>query len=260
MKRFLLDVYWVFWREMKRFFRQKIRIVMSIIQPMIWLILMGNSLAGLTRNPFAAKILGTENYLTFMTPGIVVMTTLFSGVYGGMSILWDRRLGFFNKMLAAPIHRAAIPLGKLIWLMALGWIQMVVIMSAAMFMGVRIVTGIPGILALMAFASLFGVIMAGISLSLSARLKSMDTLFAITNFLTMPLMFTSNAMFPVQAMPKWMQAIAAVNPLSYAVGPMRIIATQGWLWGQIWGGFLALVLMALISISIAIIQFEHPET
>lgn len=257
MKRIASDIYWVFWREMKHFIQQKSRVAMSIVQPMVWLILMGNNLSGLTRNPYAARMLGTGNYLTFMAPGIMLMTALFGGVFGGSSVLWDRRLGFLNKMLAAPIHRASIPIGKLIALMVQSWVQVLVILIAAIFMGVRIVTGLPGVLMMIFLASLFGMVMGGISLSISSRLKSMEALFAIMNFLTMPLMFTSNAMFPVKAMPIWMQHIAAVNPLSYAVSPMRIIATQGWDWPQIWPGAVILVILAIASVTVAVRQFDR---
>lgn len=258
MKRYLSDIYWVFWREMKRFFLQRSRIATSVVQPVVWLVLMGNNLAGLTHNPMAAQFLGTGNYLSFMTPGIMVMTALFNGVFGGTTVLWDRRLGFLNKMLAAPIRRAAIPLGKLFSLMVQSWIQMIVIVFVALIMGVRFVTGVPGVLAMLLLASLFGLIMGGISLSLSARLKSIETLFAIMNFMTLPLMFTSNAIFPTRAMPGWLQSIAAVNPLSYAVSPMRVIGTHGWNFAVILPDVLILLIMAVASLALAIYEFKRP--
>jgi ABC-2 type transport system permease protein len=104
---------------------------------------------------------------------------------------------------------------------------------------------------------MFGVIMGGISLSISAVLKSMEALFAIMNFLTMPLMFTSNAMFPTRAMPPWLQSIAAVNPLSYAVGPMRTVATVGWEWDKIIPGTIVLAVLAILSTAMAIRQFHR---
>ncbi len=174
-----------------------------------------------------------------------------------LSILWDRRLGFLNKMLAAPIHRACIPLGKLLALMVQSRFQVVVILLVALAMGVRIGTGLPGVAFMILLASLFGIIMGGISLSLASRVTSMEALFAIMNFLTMPLMFTSNAIFPTRAMPAWMQTIARVNPLSYAVGPMRIVATQGWQWNKIWPGAVILTVLAALSVSVAITQFDR---
>ena len=255
--RIFSDIYWIFWREMKRFLLQRARIVTSVVQPIIWLVLVGSSLTGLTRGPQATQFLGTENYLQFMTPGIMIMTTLFGGVYGGTTVLWDRRLGILNKLLASPIPRAAIPLGKLAGMMVQSWIQVVVILIIALFLGVRIATGLPGVLFLIGMASLFGILMGGISLSLAANLKSIENLFAIMNFLTLPLIFTSNAIFPLRAMPGWLQAIAIVNPLTYAVTPMRIAVTQGWVWNEMWTGVLILAIMATLSVTLAITQFNR---
>ncbi|MCX6250270.1 MAG: ABC transporter permease [Bacteroidetes bacterium] len=249
------DIYWVFWREIKKFTQQRARILMLVVQPLVWLVLMGNSMAGLTRNPIAAKMLGTGNYLTFMTPGIMIMTALFGGVFGGTSILWDRRLGFLNKMLSAPIHRAAIPLGKLMSIGLQTMMQALIIAIISLFLGVHVVTGIPGIIFLVFIAGMFGIIMASISLALAANLKSIESLMAISNFLTMPLMLTSNAMFPISAMPAWLSVIARLNPLSYAVSAMRTIATQGWLFHAIWMPVLLLIIIALITVSISIMMF-----
>ncbi|MCL4442430.1 MAG: ABC transporter permease [Firmicutes bacterium] len=257
IQRLASDIYWVFWREMKRFFLQKSRIIMSVVQPVIWLVLMGNTMSGLTSNPFASKMFGTGNYLDFMTPGIMIMTALFGGIFGGTSVVWDRRLGMLNKMLTAPIYRAAIPLGKLLALMVQSWFQVIIIVLIALLLGVHFVTGIPGILFMLLLASLFGMVMGGISLSLAATLKSMETLFAIVNFLTMPLMFASSAMFPTQAMPAWLHRIADVNPLSYAVAPMRTIATQGWIWNDILTGTAVLFSFAAASTFLAIYQFNR---
>ena len=108
------DIYWVFWREIKKFIQNKARITMAIIQPLVWLVLMGNAMSGLTNNPMAIRMLGTTKYLDFMTPGIMIMTSLFGGVSGGSSVLWDRRLGFLNKMFTSPIYQSCYTCWKAI--------------------------------------------------------------------------------------------------------------------------------------------------
>ncbi len=257
MSHYASDVYWVFWREMKRFLLQRARIVTSIVQPTVWLVLVGSNLSGLTRNPHALAALGTSNYLQFMTPGIMVMTALFGGAFGGTTVLWDRRLGFLTKLLSAPIPRAAIPLGKIAALLVQSWIQVVIILIIAMLLGVRIAAGLPGILAMILLASLFEVVMGGISLSLAANLKSVESFFAVINFLTLPLIFTSNAIFPTTTMPLWLQRLAVVNPITYAVTPMRILALRGWVWTDLWPGTLALLLMAAAAVVLAVTQFQR---
>ncbi len=256
IKLLLSDIYWVFWREIKKFLQQKARLMMVVIQPLIWLVLMGNSMSGLTRNPQAAQMLGTGNYLDFMTPGIMIMTALFGGVFGGITIVWDRRTGYLNKMLAAPIYRAAIPLGKLLSIGLQTMLQALIIVIIALFLGVHFKTGVLGIIALLIIAGLFGIIMGGISLSLSSRIKSMETLMAVSNFLTMPLMFTSNAMFPTNAMPGWLKAIAMGNPVSYAVHAMRTISTQGWIWHDILPALAALSGIMILIVALAIRLFS----
>ncbi len=252
------DIYWVFWREMQHYFRERARIATSLVQPTVWLLFVGSNLAGLTRNPQAAQALGTTNYLQFMTPGIMVMTALFAGSFGGASILWDRRFGFLNKLYTAPIPRAAIPLGKLAAMLVQSWLQLAAILVIASLLGVRVVTGLPGILFIILLASLFEVVMGGISLTLAAHVDAVETFFAVINFLTLPLIFTSNAIFPTTAMPGWLQAVALVNPLTYAVTPMRIAVTRGWLWGEMWSGLLILLAMAIGSVLLAVSQFVKP--
>jgi len=256
VKLLLSDVYWVFWREVKKFIQQKARILMIVVQPLIWLVLMGNSMSGLTKNPAAAEMLGTGDYLDFMTPGIIIMTALFGGVFGGTTIVWDRRTGFLNKMLSAPIYRAAIPLGKMSSIGLQTMFQALIIVIIATALGVRFVTGVGGALFLLLIAAIFGVIMGSISLSLASRIRSMESLMAISNFLTMPLMFTSNAMFPTSAMPSWLKAIAQVNPVSYAVHAMRTVSTQGWVWKEIWPALTALILIMILIVALAIRMFK----
>jgi ABC-2 type transport system permease protein len=249
------DVYWIFWRDIKKFIQQKPRIVMAIVQPVVWLVLMGNAMSGLTNNPMAAKMLGTTSYLNFMMPGVMIMTALFGGVFGGTTIVWDRRLGFLNKMLSAPIHRASIPIGKLLAIGVQTMFQAFIIVIISLILGVHVSTGIVGVMGMLLIASIFGMIMGSISLSLATVIKSMESLMAISNFLTMPLMFTSNAMFPTSAMPAWLQWIAKFNPLTYAVGTMRTIASQGWIWRDVLPGIFVLLIIASITISISIRMF-----
>jgi ABC-2 type transport system permease protein len=257
MRYIISDIYWVFWREIKKFAKQKPRLITAVVQPFIWLVFMGSSLSGLTRNPAAEKLLGTGDYLDFMVPGVMIMTALFGGVFGGMSVVWDRRLGFLGKMLTAPIHRAAIPIGKLLALGVQIVLQALFIVVIALVLGVRISTGAVGVVLLLFLTSLFGLVMGGVSLSIASVLKTLESFFAVTNFLTLPLMFTSDAMFPMSAMPGWLQMIARFNPLSYAVGPMRTISTKGWIWPEIWPGAVALAATAIITTAIAVRQFHR---
>lgn len=253
----LLDTWYVAKRELIKFFRTKIRIVVTLIQPVIWLAFMGNTMRGVTNNPFGTQMFGTSNYLAFMTPGVILMTVLFGGVFGGVSIVWDRRIGYLEKMLAAPIHRGAIPFGKALAVMIQGGIQVIAIIIIALGFGVRFQTGIGGIVLITVLAMLFSVILSGISLSLAASIKTMETLMAIVNLLTMPLMFASNALFPIDVMPSWLAVIAKLNPVTYTVGPIRELTIHGWNWGKILPGAGVIIGLALVFMVISQTVFQR---
>ncbi len=228
MKALITDSYYVAWRELKKYFRQKTRMIVTVIQPFLWLALMGNAMSGLTNNPMAAQFLGTGNYLTFMTPGVVLMTVMFSSIFSGTTVVWDRRFGYLDKLLAAPIKRGAIPFGKMFAAAVQGLIQAVIIVIVALLFGVHFKSGILGILVILLIAMLLSFILAGFSLALSVKIKTIETLMAVINLFMMPLMFASNALFPINVMPKWLQIIAKINPITYAIIPMRDLTVSGW--------------------------------
>ncbi|HCW51578.1 MAG TPA: ABC transporter [Clostridiales bacterium] len=249
----LSDTWWVAWREIKRFQRQKVRIVMILVQPFIWLALMGNMFERMAQVPgFPA-----DSYLDYMAPGVVTMVTLFGGIFGGMSIVWDRRLGYLNKLLAAPIARSAVVSGKMLAVGLQTGVQVAVIFVIAMLMGVSFKTGPLGALTVILLAVLLSLVFAGISLSFSAVITSHEALMAVVNFLTMPLMFTSNAMMPLSFMPSWLQMIAKLNPLSYAINPMRSLFLTGWNVQELLTGVVVLALAGLALGHVATCLFRR---
>jgi len=247
------DIWSVCWRELKRFRRQPARILMSIVQPIIWLALLGNMMQAIT--PMLGP--GIKSYLDYMAPGIVVMTTIFGGVFGGLSVVWDRRLGFLNKMLAAPISRSAIPIGKMIASGLISSLQATLILCAAIVMGVNIATGPLGIVAVILIAMILCLMLSGISLALGAVIKTHETLMVVMNFLTMPLMFTSNALFPKELMPSWLQTIAEWNPITHTITPIRTITSRGWEWALILPDVAKIAALTLAVMGIAILLFRR---
>jgi len=250
----ILDVWNVNWRELKRFIRQKPRIVMSIVQPIIWLALMGSMLENVVKLPYFR---GVGSYLDYMAPGIVVFTTLFGGVFGGLSVVWDRRFGFLNKMLAAPISRSAIPIGKMIAATLVSGLQATIILALALAMGVNCVTGPLGLVAVIMIAMLLCLLLSGVSLALGAVIKTHETLMVVMNFLTMPLMFTSSALFPLEAMPSWLADVARWNPLTHTIDPIRTIMTKGWEWSIIIPDIAVVSALTVIVALIATMLFRR---
>lgn len=251
------DIYFVFWREMKRYFAQRARIITAVFQPLVWLVFLGSAMSGMVGGSMAKDLLEAENYLQFMTPGIMVMTALFSGMFSGNSLIWDRRIGFLNKMLAAPISRTTIPIGKVAAAAVQSMIQMVIIAAIAVALGVRFTSGPLGLVLMVLTAGLFCCGISAISLSFAVFIKTPEGLHPILNFLSMPLLFTSNAIFPRAFMPGWLQGISAVNPMTYAVTPMRVLALEGWRWESVIPGLLITLTFAMAACFLLYRLFEQ---
>ncbi len=228
----LRDAAWVAWRELLHFARSRVSIAMAVVQPLFWLVLFGNLFTRFAAVPgFPA-----DTYLAFMTPGILAMTMLFSGVYAGMTVVWDRRVGYLNKLLALPIPRASILLGKMLAQTVRAGLPALVIFLLALVQGVKVATGVPGALLVMVFALLLCFSFSGISLVIGALSRQPETFWSVTSFFTFPLLFVSSALVPLEFMPGWLQGMALLNPVTHAIEPMRTLLVKGWVWSSILPG------------------------
>lgn len=257
MKHLLSDIWTAYGREMKRFMAQKSRIAMILIQPLVWLLLMGSALAGLTATSSLHVFSVKGGYLAFMSPGIMVMTALFSATFCGFSLVLDRTSGYLDRMLCSPLNRSAIPLGKMTAIACQSALQAGAIAAIALFMDVRFASGIGGFFCSIAICSLFAFAMAGLSLAVSAGFSSIEGLHPVLNFLTMPLMFTSTTIFPREAMPQWMKVVSDWNPLTAAVEPMRVLVLDGWVWTGILPGLFVTTAFALTMAIVAALRFRQ---
>ena len=226
---FFQDAWFVCWRELLHFLRSKVTIFASMLQPLVWLLLMGN----IFKRTSALPGFPATSYLAFMTPGVLAMVAIFGGAFGGMSIIWDRRTGFLSKLLALPISRASIVVGKMLSVAIRTALQMLIVLAVAFGVGVRSVTGVWGIPMLLLISVLLTFAFSGISVTVGALVKQPETFWAVVNILTVPMLFMSSALFPLQFVPPWLRMLAHLNPVTYAIDPMRTLMIQGWLWGSI---------------------------
>ncbi|MBD3319616.1 MAG: ABC transporter [Chitinivibrionales bacterium] len=256
MKHLLFDALSVYRREMIRFVAQKSRIIMILMQPLVWLLLMGSAMSGLAATSSMSIFSAEGGYIAFMAPGIMVMTALFSATFCGFSLVLDRTSGYLDRMLCSPLNRGAIPAGKMAAIASQSAFQSGIIAAIAVLMGVRFASGIGGFFCAIAICSLFSFAMSGISLAVSAGFTSIEGLHPVLNFLTMPLMFTSTAIFPREVMPQWMKLISDWNPLTAAVEPMRALVLDGWVWPDIIPGTVVTALFALALLLIAGLRFK----
>lgn len=224
-ERSLTGIYIVWLRDFKRFWRDTPRRLGAFVQPLVYLFLLGTGLQA------AFKVFGAGNtkYVTFMFPGILGMTVLFTSVFSSISILWDRQFGFLKEILVSPVPRPSVAVGKVI-----GGATTAVLQGAVLL----VLMFIPSIfgfhwstlwkaLALIPLMVLLALAMTSVGVAIGARLKSFEAFPILMNFFLMPLFFLSGAMFPLQGLPGWMNFLTKINPLSYGVDMLRGVALKG---------------------------------
>ena len=213
-------VYVIVLREFKRFFRQRLRLLVTIARPLLWLFIVGAGFGSLVDSGEP----GT--YLRFILPGIVGMTILFSSVFSTISVVWDREFGFLREMLVAPVSRLSIVMGKLFAGSSLSLFQGTMLLIVAPFVGIEItVTKFFLMLLLMGLVSLA---ITAFGLVIASFLTSLEGFNVIMNFIVLPMFFLSGALYPIKALPAILVKIAYINPLYYGVDSFKhILLTEG---------------------------------
>ncbi len=209
-------IYTLWLREIKWFIRGKMRIIQSVVQPFLWLAIIGVGMS----SSFKLPLPGGFSYLQFMAPGIVGMTLLFSSTMSGVSVLWDKQFGFMKEILVAPVSRTHIMLGKALGGVTTSLFQGILLLLAAGIIGVwpPNIGAFVQVLLFMIFISLSFV---SLGLAMASRMSDPIAFPMVINFLIMPLYFLSGALFILGMAPDWMKAIAYFNPLRYGVDGLR---------------------------------------
>jgi ABC-2 type transport system permease protein len=209
----------VWQRELIRFFTDRLRIATSLVQPFLFLFVLGSGLSHLTQ-----ASTGGLNLRTFLYPGILAMAVLFTALFSAASIVWDREFGFLREMLVAPVRRSSLVIGKCLGGATVAAFQGVLVIAIAGLVGVPYNAGLMfavfGIQLLLAFTiTAFGVMT-------SARIRQMQSFMALTQMLIMPLYFLSGSVFPAAGLPTWLTVLNRVDPLTYAVDPIRRVVFE----------------------------------
>lgn len=218
----LSDAYSIFWREMKRYSKSKSGVFIRLIQPAVWIIVIGNTFAG-TR-PLIQSAGFDGEYIEFMAAGVIVLTAIFTSIFGGVNTLWDRRYGFMNKALTSPISRSSLALGKMLAISMVSALQASLIIGIALAIGVGFADYLM-IIPIMAVVILFSLGFAGISVTVAAAAKSQEAFWGIINFMGMPLFMVSPALFPLELLPDWLAELARLNPATYTILLVREMMT-----------------------------------
>jgi ABC-2 type transport system permease protein len=206
----------VWQREMIRFAKDRTRIVSSLVQPVLFLFVLG---VGLSSIISAGN--GSVDFKTFLFPGVLATSVLFTASFSGISMIWDREFGFLREMLVAPVSTTAILTGKCVGGATVATLQSLILLALAGLVGVPyspvMMVSLAGLLFLMAF------MITALGMVLAARIKQVQSAMPMIQLIITPLMFLSGALFPLSGLPTWLAVLTHLNPMTYAVEPMRSV-------------------------------------
>ena len=204
----------VWQREMIRFGRDRSRIVSSLIQPVLFLFVLGTGLSSLLST-------GEVDFRTFLFPGVLAMSVLFTAAFAGISIVWDREFGFLREMLVAPVGTTAIMTGKCLGGATVATLQSLVILALAGLVDVPY--NLVMMLELVVLLFLMAFMICALGLVLAARVKQIQSAMPLVQLTITPLMFLSGALFPLSNLPAWLKVVTTLNPMTYAVESIRSV-------------------------------------
>lgn len=259
----------VWQRELIRFVRARARIVTGLVQPLLFLFVLGGGLSPLIGDA------GGLDFTMFVFPGVIAMSVLTTAIFAAVSIVWDREFGFLREMLVAPVARASLVIGKALGGTTIATIQGTIMLVLAPVVGIRLtpglIFGVIGAAALMAFS------LSTVGIFVASRLKRMESFQIVMQFLLLPMLFLSGALFPLDGLPAWLTVLTRLNPVTYAIDPLRraVFAAQDLapealerfgagvtLFGQVlpvWVEVAIIVAMAVVFLALAIRGFEKSE-
>ena len=258
-------------RELIRFRSDRLRAVTSLVQPVLFLFVLGTGLSRLAGRGLPVGV----DFRTFIYPGVLAMSVLFTAIFSAASIVWDREFGFLREMLVAPVRRWAIVIGKCLGGATVATFQGIIFLALAgvahvPYDPVLLLTLVGELLLLSFTLTAFGVMMA-------ARIKQIQAFMALTQLFVLPLFFLSGALYPLNGLPAWLTVLTRIDPLTYIVDPMRHavfdhltlspLAVNALSPGVTWGGWLVplglslaiVAVMGLAMLGIAIAEFRKTE-
>ncbi|MBE5728697.1 ABC transporter permease [Candidatus Parvarchaeota archaeon] len=263
-------------RDLKKWYAVPLLLIMSLIQPVIWLGLFGkamnlgaifsnnsiniavldipksvlNSLSAL----FMTSAFGTTDYFSFLAIGMLAFIVLFTSMMSGMSIVWDRRFGFLDKLLSTPVSRGSIVVAKILNSTIRSLVQAAVVLVIAVLLGMSVAhLSVSGILLTFFALFLLSFGMSSLFVLLALRSKDWQSQMMVVNLLNLPLLFASNAFFPTKFMPSWLQAVASVNPVSFAINIGRNLLLNIPIATSVFNEFLYLGIFAVALAAISIV-------
>lgn len=209
------SIYTLWLREIKRYLRDHTRLVSSVVSPLLWLVIFGAGLGMSLRGSMGF------DYQQFLFPGIIGQTLLFTSMFMGISLIWDRQFGFLKEILVAPVSRISIFMGKMLGICTDSLIQGTIVLMLGFLIGVNLT--IPTFIKILPLMLLITIGLACIGLTLASFMTSLESFGTIMTFVNMPMFFLSGALFPLNNLPSWLQPVFYINPLTYGVDALRTV-------------------------------------
>ncbi|MDD1712115.1 MAG: ABC transporter permease [Methanoregulaceae archaeon] len=211
-----MDIVYTIWlRSLKRYIRSKSRIIGSVAMPLFFLIFLGFGLNSVVQIPGMG-----QDYIQFLIPGIISMSVLFTSIFAGIQIIWDKQFGFLKETLVAPVTRLEIMFGQTLGGATTAFIQGVIILFLSLLIGLN-VTGAAGFLIAFGFMALIGISFTAFGIAIASRMEDMQGFQLIMNFVIFPIFGFSGALFPISSLPSWAAALTLFDPLTYGVEGIR---------------------------------------
>ena len=244
-------IYILWLRQVKKHFRARSRIIGALGQPLLFLLAFGFGFGQVFRQA------GQGNYIQFLGPGIIMMSVLFTAVFSGISLIWDRQFGFLKETMVAPVPRWQIMLGKTLGGATVAAFQGMIVFILALIFGFRFHS--PLMLPVAAlFAILVAIIFTSLGIAIASRIEDMQGFQLIMNFLVMPIFFLSGALFPLQGLPAVMEIVIKVNPLTYGIDGLRGALINASAFGFT-TDFIIIIILAVVLLGIGSYLFEKTQ-
>lgn len=210
-----MNAIYILWlRAMKRYFRSRSQIIASLGQPMLYLLVLGFGLG-----PVFQKA-GSGNYIQFVAPGVIGMSVLFTSIFSGIGILWDRQFGFLKETLVAPVPRVTVMIGNILGGATVAIFQGILVLAACLIFGFRPTNWYALPLAFL-FMVLTAIVFSGLGMAIGSVLQDIKGMQLVMNFLVLPIFFLSGALYPLEGLPAVLSFITRLDPLSYGIDGLR---------------------------------------
>jgi ABC-2 type transport system permease protein len=214
-------IYILWLREVKRYLRSRVQMITSLGQPLLYLVALGFGFG-----PVFAKA-GGGSYLQFMAPGVIGMTVLFTSIFSGASMLWDRQFGFLKETLVAPVPRIYVMAGRTLGGATVAMFQGALVLVLCLATGFRPHNWVAVPIAFV-FVAMIAIVFAAVGVSIGSAIKDMQGFQLMMSFLVMPIFFLSGALYPLKNLPAALEVVTHIDPLSYGVDGLRGVLTGAW--------------------------------